>query len=570
MSIPKAIEFKTRTADPTETVPAGEVWLYTIGQSFFYKDDTQTINTFATGITREQVEDLLANSFEDTSSITWVYDDANNVFRAEVATSVLNDISNNASAITTNSTNISSNSSAISSNNTDISNLQAEQTTQNTNISNNAASASANATNISSNTSAISSNSSDISNLQTEQATQNTNIGNNASAISTIQSEQTTQDTNISNNASAIGTNSTNIGNNTTAIGSNSTAISGNSTDIANNTTAIGNNSTSIGNNSTAISGNTTSINNHVADTANPHGTNFSNLTDTTITTPLNGQIPVRRGASWVNEFPAQWRVINQAGHGFSLTNNVPLPAFMQTSGQVALAQADDLDTLGAFYITEILDANNFIIQQTGYVTATGHGLNIGRYYFLSNATAGAVTLVQPTVTIDDVCFFVIDANTIQLIDNRPVDKANIEKFLGKLVNNNNTTNLNTATFTAVPWDTGAPQINENGFYTFGTNSIIIPTTRSYEIKAHLYVFSTATRPNMRAQIFRNGSPIGSIAATAYIRNANGQNESSLHLNDDFSLVAGDIIDIRTQQEAAGGAVTFTSNGTSHFTVEAR
>ena len=184
--------------------------------------------------------------------------------------------------------------------------------------------------------------------------------------------------------------------------------------------------------------------------------------------------------------------------------------------------------------------------------------------------TAGDVALVQPTVTIDDVCFFVIDANTIQLIDNRPVDKANIEKFLIKLVNNT-TDNLNTVTFEDIPWDTGAPQINENGFYTTGTDSIIIPVTRSYKLWSNIYIFSTATRPNLRAQFHVNGNPVGTIAATGYIRNSNGQNESSLHLKDVFSLTAGDVVTVRTQREGTvAGAVNFTSNGTSNFIIEAR
>lgn len=58
----------------------------------------------------------------------------------------------------------------------------------------------------------------DIDTLNAEQTTQDTNISNNASAITTLQGEQTTQDTNISNNAAAIATNAADIASNDTDI----------------------------------------------------------------------------------------------------------------------------------------------------------------------------------------------------------------------------------------------------------------------------------------------------------------------------------------------------------------
>jgi len=110
--------------------------------------------------------------------------------------------------------------------------------------------------------------------------------------------------------------------------------------------------------------------------------------------------------------------VITQANHGFTLTNNIPLPAYVDSSGVTHLAQANNQDTLTAFYITEIINSNSFRIQLAGIVTATGHGLSIGEYYFLSDVAASGIVTTSPSIS--DVTFYVLDANTLILKDNRP------------------------------------------------------------------------------------------------------------------------------------------------------
>jgi hypothetical protein len=53
--------------------------------------------------------------------------------------------------------------------------------------------------------------------------------------------------------------------------------------------------------------------------------------------------------------------------------------------------------------------------QHTGKITYTGHGLTVGKYYYTSQTTAGAITDVKPTTGWVQQLFFVEDANTIQL-----------------------------------------------------------------------------------------------------------------------------------------------------------
>jgi len=57
-----------------------------------YKDSSSVFHYFSEGVTREEVEDLLANSFQDSATITWIYNDVANYFEANIESSVLTSI----------------------------------------------------------------------------------------------------------------------------------------------------------------------------------------------------------------------------------------------------------------------------------------------------------------------------------------------------------------------------------------------------------------------------------------------------------------------------------------------
>jgi hypothetical protein len=298
-----------------------------------------------------------------------------------------------------------------------------------------------------------------------------------------------------------------------------------------------------------------------------------NNLNDTIITSPLLDQILQYNGVNWVNVFPVSKNelIITQPNHGFTLTNGIPKPAYSNTSGLVQLAQANSLQTLSAYYITEIINANQIRIQSGGsFINAVSHGLSVGRYYFTSELVAGEISITEPLSTINDVVLFAVDADNLLLIDNRPEDKNSIEKFLIKVRNTNTTTNINTVAPTAIPV-TGTVEQNENNFYTVVGNGIQVPQTRSYKVKANIHVGSVSTRSSARIRFAINGSPQGDIAATGYIRNSTGHNEASYIISDEFILNANDIVTVTAEREStAGGTVTLQEVGTSSITVEAR
>lgn len=80
VAINRAFLLKTRTS-PTETVDAGEAYFWLEGTSVKYKDDTQTVKTLATGVSSEDVQDIIgAFITSGNNRITAVYNDAGNSF----------------------------------------------------------------------------------------------------------------------------------------------------------------------------------------------------------------------------------------------------------------------------------------------------------------------------------------------------------------------------------------------------------------------------------------------------------------------------------------------------------
>lgn len=99
-AINRGIILKTRTS-PTETVDSGEAYFWLEGSSLKYKDDTQTVYTLSTGVTPEEVQDLVgAFITAGSSKVSVVYNDAGNTLTIDVVEA--NIIHQNLSGIGTN------------------------------------------------------------------------------------------------------------------------------------------------------------------------------------------------------------------------------------------------------------------------------------------------------------------------------------------------------------------------------------------------------------------------------------------------------------------------------------
>ena len=86
---------------------------------------------------------------------------------------------------------------------------------------------------------------------------------------------------------------------------------------------------------------------------------------------------------------------ITQASHGFVATN-----AIYHTGSVWAKAKGDTLATSRSVWIVTSATTNTFIAVRAGRVTVASHGLTPGSLYFLSAATAGAITTTRPTGSV--------------------------------------------------------------------------------------------------------------------------------------------------------------------------
>lgn len=118
-------------------------------------------------------------------------------------------------------------------------------------------------------------------------------------------------------------------------------------------------------------------------------------------------------------------KVVTQATHGFTITNNIPLPVYTNTSGTYILAINNATSTLKTTFIIEIIDANTFIVSSAIDLYAPSHGLTVGSTYTTSNAVAGTFTIDDLTVGYQDNCIYVENANKLILRNNLPIEVGN-------------------------------------------------------------------------------------------------------------------------------------------------
>lgn len=257
---------------------------------------------------------------------------------------------------------------------------------------------------------------------------------------------------------------------------------------------------------------------------------------------------------------------VTQPGHVFTLTNNVPVPAYKNGLGLWVPSQANSANTLCAMHVVEVPDANTIVLQQLGLITATGHSLVIGEYYFLDANSAGAITPIEPMSGLSEVLWYVVDANTLLLMDNRAIDLDSINKFQATLRNTDTSTDINNSSYTEIPMG-GNQARNDDDLYTFVGNGIQVTKAGTYVAKCSLHINANVTRANLLVRFFINdaGNGVGAVAASGYIRNGSGHNESSFQLEEDFILAVGDIVTVKAIREAAAGTVSMAVAESSYL-----
>lgn len=97
-----------------------------------------------------------------------------------------------------------------------------------------------------------------------------------------------------------------------------------------------------------------------------------------------------------VNFEPGATESINQVAHGFELPAYGFIPVY-DNSGTWTAAIGSASSTYQDAVIIEITDVDNFVIQRKGYANIAGHGLAVGRDYYISDDDAGEITYIPTT-----------------------------------------------------------------------------------------------------------------------------------------------------------------------------
>lgn len=85
---------------------------------------------------------------------------------------------------------------------------------------------------------------------------------------------------------------------------------------------------------------------------------------------------------------------ISQVTHGFSIGD-----LLYNNAGTWELAQADSAAKLAQGIVSEVIDADTFVLVLKGVTTWTAHGLTIGQIYYLDASTPNTLTTTSPTLS---------------------------------------------------------------------------------------------------------------------------------------------------------------------------
>ena len=103
-----------------------------------------------------------------------------------------------------------------------------------------------------------------------------------------------------------------------------------------------------------------------------------------------------------------------QAGHGFTMFTPI------YHDGSIwQKAQANASNTLATYVITEY-STNAFTATKFGVIEQPAHGLTIGEFYYVSGATAGAITATEPIFGYSNPVLYVQDAINVHIMAHRP------------------------------------------------------------------------------------------------------------------------------------------------------
>jgi hypothetical protein len=143
----------------------------------------------------------------------------------------------------------------------------------------------------------------------------------------------------------------------------------------------------------------------------------------------------------------------------------------------------------------------------------------------------------------------------------------------GRWTNTNTSTDLNNNNTVAPIFGNQDYKDDGNALYEVSGNTLIVKATGRYDLRANLSLEginvsgSAEARTNVNARVAVNGTVVGALSASGYIRWASNHDHSSIHINEILQLNANDVITIVTFREANSGTVRFSGANESSFMI---
>ncbi len=165
------------------------------------------------------------------------------------------------------------------------------------------------------------------------------------------------------------------------------------------------------------------------------------------------------------------------------------------------------------------------------------------------------------------------NSDDILAADATGVLKRSKINYGGRWTNTNTSTNLNVNNTVAPIFGSEDYKDDGTNLYQVSGNTLIIKESGRYDIRANLALLainssgSTEQRTNTNARIAVNGTAIGAIGASGYIRYATNHDHSSIHVSEILNLNANDVVTIITYREANSGTVRFSGSNESSFII---
>ena len=164
------------------------------------------------------------------------------------------------------------------------------------------------------------------------------------------------------------------------------------------------------------------------------------------------------------------------------------------------------------------------------------------------------------------------DSDDILAADANGVLHRSRINYGGRWTNSDTSTNLNVNNTVAPIFGNEDYKDDGNALYEISGNTLIVKLSGRYDVRANLSLVginsgNNRQRTNVNARISVNGTPVGAMGASGYIRWASNHDHSSIHVSEILQLNANDVITIVTYREANSGTVYFSASGESSFMI---